>query len=251
MSLGLAGTLDRTISPHEQMNPVGMEHYWRAGESALACVEDGLKAAGRPAEGFDGAPYGVWTILDLPCGQGRVLRHLRRAFPRARITACDLDPEGVRFCAATFDAIPMPSVDEPSEIPLPADHFDLIWVGSLFTHVEAPKWDRFLEAFRRALRPGGALVFTTHGERARGHMKSRAARYGHSDAELDALVAGHDRDGFAYVRYPGQDWNYGTSLARKEWVADRIAARPGLRLVRAVDHGWDDHQDCFTCVRDA
>ncbi len=251
MSLGLTGTLDRTLSPHEQMNDGGMDHYWRAGESALACVEDGLRAAGRPAEGFDGAPYGVWTILDLPCGQGRVLRHLRRAFPKARITACDLHREGVDFCAAAFGAIPLHSVDDPSGISLPADHFDLIWVGSLFTHLDAPKWVGFLETFHRALRPGGALVFTTHGERARGNMKSRAARYGHSDAELDALVDGHDRRGFAYARYAGQDWNYGTSLSREEWVAERIAERPGLRLVQVREHAWDNHQDCFTCVRDA
>lgn len=251
MSLGLEGTLDRTLSPGEQMSFGGMEHYWSVGQSALECIEDGLIAAGRPAVSFDAAPYGVWTILDLPCGQGRVLRHLRRAFPAARITACDLEPEGVKFCAATFGAIPLHSADEPSEIALPADHFDLIWVGSLFTHVDAPKWDRFLEVFRRALRPGGVLVFTTHGERAYGYMKSRAATYGHGDPELEALTAGYERDGFAYARYPGQDWNYGTTLSRKAWVAERIGACRGLRLVKSVEHGWDRHQDCYTCTREA
>lgn len=251
MSLGLEGTLDRTLSPREQMSFGGMEHYWSVGRSALACIEDGLHAAGRPAVSFDAAPYGVWTILDLPCGQGRVLRHLRNAFPAARITASDLDREGVEFCAETFGAIPLHSADDPSEIALPADHFDLIWVGSLFTHVDAPKWDGFLEAFRRTLRPGGVLVFTVHGERAYGYMKRRAATYGHGEPELDALTSKYDRDGFAYARYPGQDWNYGTTLSSIEWVSGRIRECRGLRLVKFAPHGWDNHQDCYTCVRDA
>ncbi|WP_165070773.1 class I SAM-dependent methyltransferase [Paludisphaera rhizosphaerae] len=249
MSLGVQGTLNCTLSPREQMSFCGMEHYWKAGQSALACIEDGLRAAGRPEVGFDGAPYGVWTILDLPCGQGRVLRHLRRGFPQARITASDLEREGVEFCAATFDAIPLHSNDDPSKLPLPVDHFDLIWVGSLFTHVDAPKWDLFLESFRRALRPRGVLVFTTHGNKACKNMKRRGATYGHSDAELDALTTGYDQNGFAYGRYTGLDWNYGTSLSSLNWVSRRIEDSQGLQLVHAVEEGWDRHQDCYTCVR--
>ena len=79
-------------------------------------------------------------ILDFPCGHGRVLRYLRAEFPQAEITACDLLRDGVDFCAANFGAIPVYSDPDPSRIGLPRDAFDLIWVGSLFTHFDAARW---------------------------------------------------------------------------------------------------------------
>jgi len=158
--------------------------------------------------------------------------------------------DGVDFCASTFDAEPVYSCDEPEAIPVRKGHYDLVWVGSLFTHLEGPKWERFLKTFRDALRPGGVLVFTTHGSLAHKYMATRAFHYGHDDAALGELAAAYDRDGFGYVRYPDSDWHYGTSVSRVDWVEARVRAVGGLSLVQQVDHGWDAHQDAYTCRRD-
>ncbi|AMV39444.1 class I SAM-dependent methyltransferase [Planctomyces sp. SH-PL62] len=242
-------TLNRTLSPHEQMDFAGMEHYFRVGRSALDCIQEGLKAAGRTEAGA--SPFGVETILDLPCGQGRVIRWLRMGFPNAEITACDMSREGVDFCASTFDAVPVYSCDDPEDIPVRAGHYDLVWVGSLFTHLEGPKWVRFLRAFHAALRPGGVLIFTTHGRRAHEFMATRAFHYGHDDAALAELASAYDRDRFGYVRYPGTEWHYGTSVSHVDWVLDQIRAVEGLTFVQHGDAAWDAHQDCFVCRRDA
>ena len=96
----------------------------------------------------------------MPCGHGRVLRTLRAAYPQAEIVACDIDTDGVDFCAKTFDAIPVYSKENPEEIDL-RRKFDLIWVGSLFTHIRDERWPEFLSFFSRVLAPGCVLIFTT------------------------------------------------------------------------------------------
>ena len=119
----------------------------------------------------------VAEILDLPWGHGRVLRHLKMAFPTARITACDLKRDGVDFCASQFDAIPVYARESPVENKPEPGRFDLIWVGSLLTHLDAPRWRDFLECFRRWLRPCGVWVFSTHGRETYRHLATRESPF--------------------------------------------------------------------------
>lgn len=249
MSRASENALIETISPHEQMETSGRDHYFHVGRSAMACIQAGLAEAGRKETDDPDHPYGIRTILDLPCGQGRVLRNLRQAFPNAEITASDTSREGVDFCAETFGAVPVYSCDDPEEIALPRDHFDLIWVGSLLTHLDIEMWRRFLKVFHDCLSPGGLLIFTTHGRQARNNMATRAATYGHDDRGLDELVRAYDEDGYGHIQYDGMDTYYGTSISTTDWVVDRILEVDGLRLVMQQVRGWDGHQDCFTCRR--
>ena len=85
-------------------------------------------------------------ILDLPCGHGRVMRWLRATFPKASLTACDIDGDGVSFCAETFGARPALSSTDPEDLVLGT--FDLIWCGSLLTHLRPGDWDRWLSIVR-------------------------------------------------------------------------------------------------------
>jgi SAM-dependent methyltransferase len=240
--------LIETMSPHEQMDFSGLQHYFQVGRSAIECIYDGLRAAGKQT--VETAPFDVKTILDLPCGQGRVLRYLRQAFPDAEITACETSREGVDFCAETFGAVPVYSCDEPDKIPIRRDYYDLIWVGSLFTHLTFDMWDRFLAAFRSALSPGGVLIFTTHGRRAYEYMSTKAFHYGHDDHGLEELARLYEQVGFGHVHYTGHNSYYGTSISRADWVLDRIRVVGGLRLVKHAEHGWDNHQDVYTCLRE-
>src|SRR6516225_708731 len=100
------------------------EAYLSVGRSALRCINVSLMVAGIEAET-------IRTILDLPCGHGRVLRHLREAFPAANITASDLRRDAVDYCAKTFGARPLYSDEDVARIALAPNSFDLIWVGSL------------------------------------------------------------------------------------------------------------------------
>jgi SAM-dependent methyltransferase len=233
----------RTISPNEKMPAMDKDIYFAAGQSALDCIDLCLHAARKSA-------YDVRRILDLPCGHGRVLRYLKAAFPEAEITACDIMRDGVDFCALNFGAVPVYSEDDPTKIPFKRDFFDLIWVGSLFTHLNAGLWLRFLRVFRSVLHPQGLLVFTTHGYDAYRRMVTEDFNFCIPYDRKSAILYEYDHNGFGFVQYPGNDSYYGLSLSSPEWVLKQITNLGSLRVVCFSEIAWVNFHDCFACVRD-
>lgn len=215
------------------------DHYAKVGYSALAAIQTVLERAG------SGPPQ---SVLDLPCGHGRVLRMLQAAWPEAALTACDLDTGMVDFCARAFGARPVYSKDSPSQIEL-EDSFDLIWCGSLLTHLDIERWPAFMSLFHAHLRPGGVLVFTTHGDHVIERIRRGISNYELEPAAIENLLRGHAESGFGFAHYPRSEGYYGISLARPDRVEEQISAFPDLRLVAHLPHGWDDHQDVFGCQR--
>jgi SAM-dependent methyltransferase len=232
----VAGPVDETVAPGDGMfewhapRRQAWEHYFACGRSALRAVRLALAAAGKAD---------VRRVLDLPCGHGRVLRVLKAAFPHAELHACDLDRGGVEFCARQFGATGIDSVPDPAKVSLPGN-YDVIWVGSLLTHLDARRWPGFLDLFRSALAPDGVCVFTAHGRRAAELIRTGRAGYGLKDPVR--LLGPYHECGFAYVAYPGED--YGISLSSPAWVTGQLAAVPaGARLLVYLERGWADHQD--------
>jgi SAM-dependent methyltransferase len=205
------------IHPKDQMvNPEKPQGYFLIGESGLRCIQS-----------FIGSSVPS-TILDLPCGHGRVLRFMRDAYPEAQITACDIDREGVDFCAQTFGATPLYSSEDPTEIDV--HKFDLIWCGSLLTHFDADRWDPWIRFFVEHLNPGGSFVFTTHGRTyIRGEIMT------HMPSNFPELKAECERTGFSF------NSRTETSLSSPEWVMRRL---PNLQ-VRFVEQGWHGLQDAW------
>ena len=228
--------MDLTVAPDDGMllrdlpPEHALTHYLESGRTALRCVRAALAAAGK---------VDVRRVLDLPCGHGRILRVLKAAFPAAALTACDVDRPGVDFCAKQFGAEPVYSVENPADIPLRGP-FDLIWVGSLMTHFDAPRWPAFLGRFRSLLSPDGVCVFTTHGLGAVEFIRAGRSNYGVSDPTK--LLRWYARHGFAYLPYQ-HGGAYGVSMSTVGWVADRIHALPDTRLVMVTEKGWHNHQD--------
>jgi SAM-dependent methyltransferase len=206
----------RTISSRDEMLAGHGRRYFDLGREAVAEIRRVLDF--QPA-----------TILDLPCGHGRVLRWLRAQYPKAHITACDLNRDGVDFCAQTFGAVPVYGSENPQEVPLGS--YDLIWCGSLFTHLE--HWDDFLSVFRAHLR--GVLVFTTNGARVR---EVPYANFSDPD-HVKVMQHGYDETGFGYVNYPGSK-SYGLSVSHPDWVKDQLA---GFELVSFREGAWGGRQD--------
>lgn len=230
------------ISPADEMFAGDRDHYFDAGESALHCITRALDLAGR-------RPEQVGSMLDLPCGHGRVLRFLRQAFPAASLTACDLDRDGVDFCARTFGAVPVPSDTDPEHIRFPSPaSFDLIWCGSLLTHLSLPDCRKFLRSFARWLAPGGLLVVTVHGD-----SYARQLAGGRRTIDLDAaqtaeLLAQYRRSGFGYVDYGGQT-GYGFSVVHPDFVRAGLLPDGDWTLLDHHQKGWDFRQDVLTLRR--
>jgi SAM-dependent methyltransferase len=234
--------LDRTISARDGMFAGDENHYFSVGRSAIAAIRRAIACA---TDDFTASP----RILDLPCGHGRVLRHLRAEFPQAEITACDLLQDGVDFCEASFGAIPVYSDPDPLRIALPRNAFDLIWVGSLFTHFDAPRWKTTLSFMRGLLAPRGILVFSTHGRRTHEILLERPEFYGLDKARCRRLLNAYLTTGFGYADYRDGE-EYGVSISEPAWVCRQITSLANLRLIGLGERAWDNHQDVFACVHD-
>ena len=145
------------ISPRDGMLSIDRadEYFW-LGRRAL----DLLLRAGRLC---DKPHFG--RILDLPCGHGRVLRWLRAHYHYAKITACDLDKDGVDFCVTQFGALPFYSEPDLRQLPFTAQ-FDLIWVGSLVTHLRQDRWLTTLDCLIKWTNECGVIILTTQGRTA-------------------------------------------------------------------------------------
>jgi SAM-dependent methyltransferase len=217
----------RDIAPKDAMFDGDSAHYLGVGLSALKAIEAALEGSAPPRR-----------ILDLPCGHGRVTRLLRARFPQAAIAVSDIDHDGVAFCARHFGATGIPSDGEFRGLDL-GRPFDLIWVGSLLTHLSPLMARRMLDCLVRHMAPGAALVVSSHGR----HVAERLREwdYGLGPARARAVLRGHDRDGYGYRDYPGST-GYGVSLIRRDWLDAALRDSP-LRLAAHVERGWDDHQD--------
>lgn len=225
------------IDPWDEMFTGNTRHYFETGRSALAVISTALQRAGRET---------CRSILDLPCGHGRVMRHLRSAFPDATIDACDLDRAAVDFCARTFGARGTYSSRRIEDVAIPG-RFDLIWCGSLLTHLARPWWGEFLSWFAGHLAPGGMLVFTTHGQFSADLIKQGTCTYGIEAGYIPGLLEAYENEGFGYAPYP-QTPDYGISLSSTPWVLQQIREHSGLGLVLLEEKGWADHHDVYACI---
>jgi len=242
MSKDLEETLDviTETSPKDQMFKSDSNSYFFWGAQGLSTIQRFMSLVSLST---------INSILDFPSGYGRVLRFLRAAFPPAEITACDIDRDGVDFCAKTFAARAVYStvdmVTEPS-----LESYDLIWCGSLLTHVHATQWGNLLRLFSEHLSDSGLLIFTTHGRPNAERLRTKRNtfdRLGLSDWAIATILSDYERCGFGYQNYTGQE-GYGVSLSSPSWVCSQVAQTSGLRLAGYQEGGWGGIQDSIACV---
>ncbi len=209
------------------------EHYASVGRSAVAAIGRGLAAAGRD---FDD----VASCLDMPSGFGRVLRVLALEIPSERITACDINRRAIRFCASEFGATALRS--SPSLDGMRLGRHDLIWCGSLITHIDDRRVEGLLADFAAALVPGGVAIVTIHGE------PPSSGPYAPLRDEIAGALAAH---GHFHVAYDQALFDYGHAWHTPDHIARVFAAVSdgAVQLVNHEPHGWDNHQDVLAFQR--
>ena len=126
--------------------------------------------------------------------------------------------------------------------------FDLIWCGSLITHLDEHKIRALLDFFSRHLATGGLLVFTAAGDRVAERMATRRFDYGIDKRKVPILPTVYQEFGYSYTDYPYLP-DYGISLTAPEWIRSEVQKIGGLREVYFKPHGWDDHQDVYGFVK--
>lgn len=218
--------VDKAMSPTDRM--LGLDedpvHYSTVGQSALRCIRMAMLLTGRTD---------LERILDLPSGHGRVTRVLRAAYPGAEIVVSDILKDGIDFCASQFKAVPVLSNTNIDLIP-DMGKFDLIFVGSLFTHLNASQIHKFLLKFKSMLSYASLLLFSTHGH----HVASLYRE----NKKYPSILTSYDKTGFGYEDYANTK-GYGNTLSSISWVVNKLAEIGGLKLLYYWEQGWDNYQD--------
>lgn len=212
------------------------EWYWPVGKSAVDVILAAIVAA---------KVQKVERVLDMPCGHGRVTRHLSSLFPQAELHCCDLDVDGVRFCAETFGAKPIISNEELTTVDFKTQ-YDLIWVGSLFTHTSREVTKRWMAHLATFLSPTGIIVATVHGRWSQ--QVHKHAPY-IAQSSWDEILKDFEATGYGFRDYDRAEnhsyisGSYGVSLVKAPITIADIQEIPNVRLFAYTERAWADHQD--------
>ena len=227
--MSITDSVNWSIHPKDEMYLSGKEWYFRVGESGLKAIH-GVVGLSRIIE--------VKEILDLPCGYGRIARFLRASYPDANITFCDIESDAVDFCSSEFDGNSLYSSPDLCDLEFP-NKFDLIWVGSLFTHVDYARTERWIKYLCGALSPDGVLVATFHGAWALEFQKKHPM----IDNDLwQKILNGYRNDGYGYASYRNRGMkDYGISLARPSKITAIVKKLMGVRLPSNAEMGMEDY----------
>ncbi|MCE6989082.1 class I SAM-dependent methyltransferase [Dyadobacter sp. CY323] len=223
-----ATQINTTVSAYDEMYVQGAEkHYFQTGLSALINISAALQLSGR-------TPEEIKSVLDFPCGYGRVLRFTKALFKNATFSACGLEQRYLDFCAEHFNADTFLSEHKFSQTNI-LRKFDLIWVGSLFTHLSSVRFKELYKFLTAHLNDNGLLVFTVHGRNCYGKVQKGSKR------KL-IIDFGYTLTGYGYCHQHGTK-KFGDSLISPAWLHHFIEQETSGKIVMWSEQGWGDWQD--------
>jgi SAM-dependent methyltransferase len=132
------------------------EEFIAIGRICADDIQSALRKVGRELESFK-------RILDFGCGCGRTLVHMKNLAPDAQFDGTDIDGKAIDWCKQNLKFGSFSLGKETPPIDYAADTFDLIYVISVFTHLDEDYQFRWLEELRRIAKPGATVVLTVNG----------------------------------------------------------------------------------------
>jgi SAM-dependent methyltransferase len=167
----------------------------------------------------------VRSFLEFASGFGRFTRHLVKRLPAGALCVSDIVPAAMEFLPSQFPVQAVASSRLPQDLVLPGK-YQVVFVLSLFSHLPASTWSRWLTRLWEATAPGGLLIFSTHG---------------HSCAERAHVQLG--ADGFAF--FGGSESTaldqaeYGVAYTSEEFVRNAVRTHAtGAIHTFMADHFW-------------
>jgi SAM-dependent methyltransferase len=205
------------------------DQYLVAGVSAVRCIDHILAES----------KHDVGRILDFACGYGRVLRFIKARFPAAEITVSDLDGKALEFCRRCFSVRAVRSSANFKRM-TSCGSFDLIWCGSLITHIDENAAAYLLRFFYNQLLPGGVCIFTTHGTHATKFMHT----YGLTASAQTEVLKEFHATGYGYADYP-EHTKIGISVVSPERMTAIANAAGQWNRSVFLEQAWDGLQDVY------
>lgn len=159
----------------------------------------------------------------------------------------DINADGVNYCTKAFDTVGIISKEDPGSINFDNRKFDLIWVGSVLTHLDQKNSRLFFDLLKNHLNEHGILICTFHG-RFSVERLNNGVGYGGGLSSLK-INFGYRLFGYGYSNYPNNK-NYGISISKPSWVLkELVEPNTDLTLLYYRERGWDKHQDVLAVTR--
>jgi hypothetical protein len=153
----------------------------------------------------------------------------------------DVNNQKEGFVVETFGVTSIraaPAFDQP----LGGNAFDLIFTGSLVTHLGAEHFERCIRWLCAALSPTGLLIVTTSG---RTHI-AKSAHY-----SLPEWKETHDafvQQGFGFkpiAETVSDEVPYGGSIASPSWLISIAERIKDIEILSYSEGAWDQNQDAL------
>jgi SAM-dependent methyltransferase len=237
-------------------------HYSELGICQLICDDDWMAIGKSPdayfTRGFNALrlivdacnKHGIdpKRVLDFGCGHGAVARFLIAWFKAAEIFGCDTEPDWLSWVENNIGIRTFSTARHIAAAEIRHGPFDLIYFGSIFTHISESDAKSLLRLIRRSLSDNGIAIVTTAGQHTYAHPKwspKDPSNYHLLDAQdAAAITRDYELYGYGYRHYASHKGKleWGISLARPE-VYHEFANKCGLELLSADEGGYGGVQD--------
>lgn len=153
------------------------------------------------------ARYGNWSkinsILDFASGYGRVSRHFLNDIDNSKIWVSDIKEESVQWQEDQFTVNGIKSEQNPADFKPPVK-FNIIFVGSLFTHLPEILFNKWLTRLIEVLDENGTLIISTFDIGVHGKDYQQPFKYLEMSEDrlfngLNTSIKGENKYGITYT----------------------------------------------------
>ena len=248
-SRGPAGYVREAISEAEaarpwqdRLPPNALRHYYGVRDGVYR--DDLYLASGRADVArlreilaADGIAVPGPRLLDFGCGAGRMLRHLGAEAEAGEVWGVDIHAEAIHWAATHLPPFHCVTTTTQPHLPFEDRSFDLIYAGSVWTHIGDLDAAWLLE-MRRLLTEGGRLYLTITDRDTLARIAAEAPDHASHDhvAALDAETGMLGRDWAAFVTRTGP-WAQRVVYDREAFLK-MVGRWFDIRSVTPGAYGW-------------
>lgn len=101
------------------------------------------------------------SILDFGCGWGRIIRFFLKDIDESNLWGIDCYKEMIDLCKTQNLRCKLEAIDTMPPTRFAPETFDMIYLYSVFSHLSEAAHLKWLEEFKRILKPSGMVIATT------------------------------------------------------------------------------------------
>ena len=191
--------------------------------------------------------------LDFGCSSGRVVRMLAAARPDVSWLGCDPNAPAIEWAREHLDCAEFFVSPQVPPLELQDGSLDLVYAISIWSHFDADAGLRWFAEMQRLLRPGGVLVFSTHGIASIGRQVAAGALIPEDAMRCSETLYSR---GFWFAQAFGEEGDHGVispdwgmAYATPEWLLTRLL--PAWSALLHEPARLDGNQDLYVLERRA